>query len=115
MNLRFFEVTMKISELANHCSLAEARLSALAALCSLGTPSEGGTELTDEEACALGVALFLEDAGLLEGELAAYFSSDDATRRCILRRLRAALLEQAHTAQKRIDKVDWLLRKLETK
>ena len=104
---------MKISELSAQCELNEERLAALAARCGFGTQTAAGRELTDEEACALGVALFLSDAGLSEGELSAYFSSDDATRRCILKRLRAALEEDVHTAQKRIDKVDCLLRKLE--
>ena len=106
---------MKLCELSGHCKLGEARLESLAARCSLGTPAEGGRELTDDEACALGVALFLSDAGLPEGELSACFTADDDTRRCILRRLRADLLEKAHAAQKCVDKVDYLLRKLEIK
>ncbi len=103
---------MKISQLSDQCELNEERLAALAALCGLGRQTDGERELSDEEACALGVALFLSDSGLTEGELSAYFSSDDATRRCILKRLRAALLEDVHAAQKRIDKVDCLLGKL---
>ena len=103
---------MKISQLSDQCELNEERLAALAALCGLGRQTDGERELSDEEACALGVALFLSDSGLSEGELFAYFSSDDATRRCILKRLRAALLEDVHAAQKRIDKVDCLLGKL---
>lgn len=103
---------MKISQLSDQCELNEERLAALAALCGLGRQTDGERELSDEEACALGVALFLSDSGLSEGELSAYFSSDDATRRCILKRLRAALLEDVHAAQKRIDKVDCLLGKL---
>lgn len=103
---------MKISQLSEQCNLNEERLAALAALCGLGRQTDGERELSDEEACALGVALFLSDSGLTEGELSAYFSSDDATRRCILKRLRAALLEDVHAAQKRIDKVDCLLGKL---
>lgn len=103
---------MKISQLSDQCNLNEERLAALAALCGLGRQTDGERELSDEEACALGVALFLSDSGLTEGELSAYFSSDDATRRCILKRLRAALLEDVHAAQKRIDKVDCLLGKL---
>ena len=103
---------MKISQLSDQCELNEERLAALAALCGLGRQTDGERELSDEEACALGVALFLSDSGLTEGELSAYFSSDDATRRCILKRLRAVLLEDVHAAQKRIDKVDCLLGKL---
>ena len=103
---------MKISQLSDQCELNEERLAALAALCGLGRQTDGERELSDEEACALGVALFLSDSGLTEGELSAYFSSDDATRCCILKRLRAALLEDVHAAQKRIDKVDCLLAKL---
>lgn len=103
---------MKISQLSDQCELNEERLAALAALCGLGRQTDGERELSDEEACALGVALFLSDSGLSEGELSAYFSSDDATRRCILKRLRGALLEDVHAAQKRIDKVDCLLGKL---
>ena len=103
---------MKLCELSRHCNVSEARLHSLAARCSLGTPAEGGRELTDGEACALGVALFLSDAGLSDAELSAYFTADDDTRRCILRRLRAALLEKAHAAQRRIDKVDCLLARL---
>lgn len=103
---------MKISQLSEQCNLNEERLAALAALCGLGRQTDGERELSDEEACALGVALFLSDSGLTEGELSAYFLSDDATRRCILKRLRAALLEDVHAAQKRIDKVDCLLGKL---
>ena len=103
---------MKISQLSDQCELNEERLAALAALCGLGRQTDGERELSDEEACALGVALFLSDSGLTEGELSAYFSSDDATRRCILKRLLAALLEDVHAAQKRIDKVDCLLGKL---
>lgn len=103
---------MKISQLSDQCELNEECLAALAALCGLGRQTDGERELSDEEACALGVALFLSDSGLSEGELSAYFSSGDATRRCILKRLRAALLEDVHAAQKRIDKVDCLLGKL---
>lgn len=72
---------MKISQLSDQCELNEERLAALAALCSLGRQTDGERELSDEEACALGVALFLSDSGLSEGELSAYFSSDDAMRR----------------------------------
>ena len=50
---------MKISQLSDQCELNEERLAALAALCGLGRQTDGERELSDEEACALGVALFL--------------------------------------------------------
>ncbi len=103
---------MKISQLSDQCELNEERLAALAALCGLGRQTDGERELSDEEACALGVALFLSDSGLSEGDPSPFFPSDAPTRRCILKRLRAALLEDVHAAQKRIDKVDCLLGKL---
>lgn len=69
----------------------------------------------DEDACRAAVACFLHEAGLAEDALAAYFLTQDGgrTQRILLRRLRARALERSHEEQRRVDKIDCLLRKLD--
>ncbi len=72
-----------------------------------------GAELCDEEICRAAVACFLHECGLPEEGIAAYFLARDGgeTQRVLLRRLRDEVLERAHAEQRRVDKIDCLLRK----
>lgn len=74
-----------------------------------------GAELGDEDLCRAAVACFLHESGLSAQETAVYFLARDGgnTQRVMLRRLRAGALERAHAEQRRVDKLDCLLRKAE--
>lgn len=69
----------------------------------------------DEDACRGAVACFLHESGLSAECVAAYFLAQDGgkTQRVLLRRLRADALARAHGEQRRVDKLDCLLRKLD--
>ncbi len=71
--------------------------------------------LGDSDVCRASLACFLAECGLTAEQVAAYFLTQDAgkTQRIMLRRLRAEALERSHAEQRRVDKLDCLLRKLD--
>lgn len=74
-------------------------------------------EFSDSDACRAALACFLHESGLAAECIAAFFQAQDGgkCKRVLLRRLRCEALERAHAEQRRVDKLDCLLRKLNEK
>ena len=70
----------------------------------------------DGDVCRAAVACFLHECGLGTEDVAAYFLTRDGgrTQRALLRRLRADALERSHAEQRRVDKLDCLLREIDS-
>ena len=72
---------------------------------------------SDGDVCHAALACFLHESGLSAECIAVYFQTQDGgkSKRILLRRLRSEALERAHAEQRRVDKLDCLLRKLDEK
>lgn len=109
-SLLFTEESMTLQEVCSTYHLDAALLGSLAQRGVFLAQTLG-----DDDICRASLACFLAECGLTAEQVAAYFLTQDAgkTQRVMLRRLRAEALERSHAEQRRVDKLDCLLRRLD--